>query len=114
MNASAATADDVPSPHGGMAAIDDPVEAGRFTRWVAGPAGQQFGESSLQLSGMWCAACAGTIEHALASVDGVETPVLRANVMFRAVAIPEGAHTVRFRFQPFRGLAARFSDLAAR
>lgn len=49
-----------------------------------------------------------------ASVDGVETPVLRANVMFRAVAIPEGAHTVRFRFQPFRGLAARFSDLAAR
>jgi Cu2+-exporting ATPase len=78
MNPSAATAADVPSPHAGMPAIDDPVEAGRFTRWVCGTAGERRGESSLQLSGMWCAACAGTIEQALAAVDGVESAVVSA------------------------------------
>jgi len=49
-----------------------------------------------------------------ATVDAVETPVLRANVMFRAVAIPEGDHVVRFRFRPFHGLMARFGTAAAR
>jgi hypothetical protein len=38
-----------------------------------------------------------------AYVDGVEAPLLRANVMFRAVAVPEGAHKVEFRFEPLRG-----------
>jgi hypothetical protein len=49
-----------------------------------------------------------------ATVDDVETPVLRANVMFRAVAIPEGVHEVRFRFRPFRGLLTGFGSAAAR
>jgi hypothetical protein len=38
-----------------------------------------------------------------AYVDGAETPVLRANVMFRAVAVTGGPHKVEFRFEPLRG-----------
>lgn len=38
-----------------------------------------------------------------ADVDGEAAPTLRANVLFRAVALPRGRHTVRFRFQPLRG-----------
>ena len=46
-----------------------------------------------------------------ADVNGKAEPVLRANVLFRAVAIPAGRSTVVFRFEPFAGLA---SDMAAR
>lgn len=38
-----------------------------------------------------------------ATVDGVETDILKANVMFRAVLVPRGRHTVRFSFHPFMG-----------
>lgn len=44
-----------------------------------------------------------------AYVDGVETPVLRANVLFRAVAAPAGHHRIRFVFEPLRGLLSRGS-----
>jgi P-type Cu2+ transporter len=54
-----------------LAAVDDPLEQGRFTRWVAGAGGERLGESALQLSGLHCAACAGIIESALLGVDGV-------------------------------------------
>ncbi len=42
-----------------------------------------------------------------AFLDGAETPLLRANAMFRAIVIPEGRHEARFRFQPLHGLFAR-------
>ncbi|MCB1521332.1 MAG: hypothetical protein KDJ37_12255 [Hyphomicrobiaceae bacterium] len=38
-----------------------------------------------------------------ATVDDVPAPIIRANVLFRAVAIPPGKHRVRFAFQPVRG-----------
>ncbi|MCX7898675.1 MAG: YfhO family protein [Methylocystis sp.] len=44
-----------------------------------------------------------------ATLDGAGTPLLRANVMFRAVAIPEGTHEVRFSFEPLRGLMRKRS-----
>ncbi|MET0605444.1 MAG: hypothetical protein ABWZ80_03235 [Beijerinckiaceae bacterium] len=51
-----------------------------------------------------------------ATIDGVATPVLRANVLFRAVAVPPGEHRIAFRFAPFRGalaeIQARFGRLA--
>jgi hypothetical protein len=35
-----------------------------------------------------------------AYVDGVESPILRADYLFRAVALGPGAHVVRFVFTP--------------
>jgi hypothetical protein len=35
-----------------------------------------------------------------AYLDGEETPVLRADYLFRAVALPPGRHLVQFRYQP--------------
>jgi hypothetical protein len=42
-----------------------------------------------------------------AEVDGVATPIYRANVSLRGIALPKGQHTVRFTYEPssfFRGL----------
>jgi uncharacterized membrane protein YfhO len=33
-------------------------------------------------------------------VDGSPAPILRADIMFRAVELPAGTHTVEFRFEP--------------
>jgi hypothetical protein len=38
------------------------------------------------------------------SVNGAPAALLRANVLFRAVAVPAGRSTVTFRFKPFKGL----------
>ena len=35
-----------------------------------------------------------------AFVDGEETPILRADYLFRAIALPPGSHEVRFVFAP--------------
>ncbi|TCP03109.1 Cu2+-exporting ATPase [Rubrivivax gelatinosus] len=54
-----------------LAAVDDPLELARFTRWVQEGDGVRLGESALQISGMYCAACTGILENALGAVDGV-------------------------------------------
>ncbi|MEZ5851049.1 MAG: hypothetical protein R3D68_10425 [Hyphomicrobiaceae bacterium] len=46
-----------------------------------------------------------------ASVDGRDATILKANVMFRAVRIPAGRHTVRFEFHPLDG---SLDELAAK
>jgi hypothetical protein len=43
-----------------------------------------------------------------ATIDGADAPVLRANGMFRAVAVTPGHHIVQFSFHPIAGL---FADL---
>lgn len=54
-----------------LAVLDDPLELGRFSQSGSSADGQRWVESALQLSGLYCAACAGVIEHALLQVDGV-------------------------------------------
>ena len=46
-----------------------------------------------------------------AELDGQATPILRANVLFRAVAVPPGRHRVRFIFRPFLGLWRQIAGL---
>lgn len=54
-----------------LAVLDDPLERDAFTRWHDAADGTRIAESSLQLSGLHCAACAGLIEQALMGQDGV-------------------------------------------
>lgn len=69
----AATAAPATAAHAALNVLDDPLEQGRFTRWVVGPAGERLAESSLQLAGMHCAACSGIIQEALQAVPGVRS-----------------------------------------
>ena len=52
-------------------AIDDAEEIEGFTRWLSQPDGSRIGRSQFQVSGMFCIACARTIEAALTACPGV-------------------------------------------
>jgi hypothetical protein len=38
-----------------------------------------------------------------ATIDGADTEIMKADVIFRAVVVPRGQHVVRFSFHPFAG-----------
>jgi hypothetical protein len=44
-----------------------------------------------------------------ASVDGAESEILKADVIFRAVVVPRGRHVVRFTFEPFSSALAELA-----
>ena len=48
-----------------------------------------------------------------ASVDDQSAEILKANVLFRAVAVPPGRHVVRFTFHPFAGAFAELSGMVS-
>ena len=58
-------------PSAALAAVDDPIEWQGFGRELAGEEGTW--ESFVAVQGMYCAACAITIENALTSVPGVQS-----------------------------------------
>jgi Cu2+-exporting ATPase len=78
MNAALTVAEPADPPAGGLGVVDDPLELSRFTRWLDGPSGSRIGESALQVGGMYCSACAGIIESALAGVEGVQAASVSA------------------------------------
>jgi len=47
-----------------------------------------------------------------ADIDGADTAILKADVIFRAVVVPRGHHVVHFVFEPFVGALAELMDLA--
>ena len=53
------------------AMMDDPFEQAGFTSWQQDAAGQRIAESHFALTGLYCAACADVIEHALRGEAGV-------------------------------------------
>jgi Cu2+-exporting ATPase len=84
-------------PIAALNTLDDPIEWARFTRAIDGQQG--LAESTLQLAGLHCVACAGEIEAALAAVDGVVH-----------VRVDYAASRARVRWHPAR---ARASALVA-
>ncbi len=72
--------------------VDDEQELARSTTWVQDAAGLRMAESHLQLSGLWCAACAAPIEDALRAVAGVSEARVAASVS-RAVVRWDPART---------------------
>lgn len=45
-----------------------------------------------------------------ADIDGMDAPILQANVLFRAVQVPAGRHVLTFEFEPIHGALADLGD----
>ena len=74
------------------AIADDPDLQAAFTSWEHAADGHRVGRSHLRLGGIWCAACATTIEEALRAVPGVREA--RANAAAeRATVVWDPAQT---------------------
>lgn len=97
--------------------VDEPEELARFTRWHTTDRGLRRGVSSLQLTGMHCAACAGIIEQALGALEGVDEVRVSASAQRATVAWDpertrpslwiEAARTAGYGAAPDAALAAR-------
>jgi len=46
----------------------------------------------------------------VADLDGLDVPILRANVLFRAVQVPAGHHVLTFEFKPVAGAITEVAD----
>jgi Cu2+-exporting ATPase len=57
----------------GLTLFDDELEQRRFSRWTDAADGQRLVISSLQITGMRCAACSDIVEAACLSVAGVQS-----------------------------------------
>ncbi len=49
-----------------------------------------------------------------ATVDGEETPIMRANLLFRAISVPEGNHKILFEFKPVDGSISELASILFR
>jgi hypothetical protein len=49
-----------------------------------------------------------------ANIDGADTEILKADVIFRAVVVPHGHHVVHFKFEPIAGTFAELIDRMTR
>lgn len=78
MNSTTLTAEPDAAPGAELDVLDDPVEQRAFTRFIETAGGDPLAESAFLLSGMYCAACAGTIEAALHGVAGVHEAQVNA------------------------------------
>ncbi len=71
VNAPTPAAADVPGSSASSTSVDADEQAlANCTRWIDGADGR-FAQSHLGITGMWCAACAPTVEMALRGVAGV-------------------------------------------
>ena len=77
-----------------------PPLAGVAVRAVRGTAGQEWTVRATTPQAGWLAVTEKSYPGWEAEVNGVSTPIHRANVAFRAVRVPAGEVTVRFVYRP--------------